>query len=246
MNQTDTIDELKGLDIRLIQPAVGPRVNVDTILLAGFTKVRKDEKICELGCAHGAVSLILAKRSRVPVIGVDIQGHLVEMAGKNAELNGLDGNASFIEGDIRNIGDIFSSQIFDVVVSNPPYGDPSRHRRGKRETESLARHGEACSVDDISRACRHLLGDGGRAYLIFTAERMVELISSMKSAGVEPKAMRPVYPRENRDGTVFLLKAIRGASPGMRLLPPLFIGSAGFKSTDELLRYYTVEGCPCP
>ncbi|MDD4837427.1 MAG: methyltransferase, partial [Dethiosulfovibrio sp.] len=57
-----SLDELKGLNIRLIQPLQGFRVNVDTVLLAGFSKVRRGERVCELGCAHGAVSLILAGR----------------------------------------------------------------------------------------------------------------------------------------------------------------------------------------
>ena len=51
-----------ALKIKQPDEKMGPRVNLDTILLAHFTKPRRREKILELGCAHGAVSLILAKK----------------------------------------------------------------------------------------------------------------------------------------------------------------------------------------
>ncbi|MFA7207982.1 MAG: methyltransferase domain-containing protein, partial [Synergistaceae bacterium] len=83
-------DLLRG-ELKIKQPLEneGPRVNIDTILLAHFTKPKKGEKILEIGCAHGAVSLILAKRGHT-VEGVDIQSHLIEMAGENAAENGLE------------------------------------------------------------------------------------------------------------------------------------------------------------
>lgn len=89
-------DLLRGA-LKIYQPdeREGLRVNVDTILLAHFTHPKRGEKILEIGCAHGAVSLILAKRG-FSVQGVDIQPHLIELAKRNAALNGLD--ADFFRG----------------------------------------------------------------------------------------------------------------------------------------------------
>ena len=51
-------DLLRGA-LKIYQPdeREGLRVNVDTILLAHFTRPKRGEKILEIGCAHGAVSL---------------------------------------------------------------------------------------------------------------------------------------------------------------------------------------------
>ena len=58
----------------MIQPEDGPRVNMDTVLLAGFAGLKNGERAIELGCAHGAVSLILAKRfGGAFVEGLDVQ-----------------------------------------------------------------------------------------------------------------------------------------------------------------------------
>lgn len=246
MTSERTIDELKGTGLILIQPRKGFRVNVDTILLAGFTKVKHGDKVCELGCAHGAVSLILGGRTSAQVTGLDIQADLIEMATENAALNGLSQKVSFLHHDLRLVDQVLPPQGFDVVVSNPPYGDPERHRQGIREGEIMARHGILCSLDDIGRSFGYLLKHGGRGYTVFTAERMVGLMESMRKNGLEPKAVLPVYPRDDKEGSVFLMKSIKGAAPGLRILPPLFIGDCSGNSTEKLLSYYTVEGCPCP
>lgn len=101
-----SLDELKGLNIRLIQPLQGFRVNVDTVLLAGFSKVRRGERVCELGCAHGAVSLILAGRGDVSVTGLDIQADLIEIAKENASINGLSDRVSFCHIDLRDVREV--------------------------------------------------------------------------------------------------------------------------------------------
>lgn len=246
MNLKRSLDELKGTGLRLIQPLQGFRVNVDTILLAGFSKVRRGESVCELGCAHGAVSLILAGRGQVSVTGLDIQPDLIEIARENAFLNDLEDKVSFLHCDLRAVEKTFPPQSFDVVVSNPPYGDPTRHRQGIREGERVARHGVTCSLEDISRSCSYLLRHGGRAYTVFTSERMVALLGAMSRSQMEPKALLPVYPNAKKESSVFLMKSIKGAAPGLRILPPLSIGDGNGGTTEDLLSYYTVEGCPCP
>lgn len=241
-----SLDELKDFGIKLIQPLNGFKVNVDTILLAGFAKAKRGERVCELGCAHGAISLILARRSEVAITALDIQQDLVDMARENADINGLSDRVSFLHCDLREAQRLFPPQSFDVVLSNPPYGDPKRHRQSLNQCENVARHGVTCSLDDLGTAISHLLKHGGRAYTVFTSERVVALMESMRSKGLEPKVILPVYPKEGRDSSVFLMKSIKGAAPGLRLLPPVFIGDEDGRFTDSLLSFYKVEGCPCP
>ena len=52
---------LYGL-LHIWQPLKGPRVSVDSVLLAWYARIKPGERAIELGSAHGAVSLILAKR----------------------------------------------------------------------------------------------------------------------------------------------------------------------------------------
>ena len=113
MCENCTFDEINKL--KLIQPAIGPRVNMDTILLASWVKkIRGNAKFLEAGCASGAVSLLLAKKfmhKNFHITGIDIQGELVKAASENAMINQLDLKADFIEGDLRD-KNLFARESF--------------------------------------------------------------------------------------------------------------------------------------
>ena len=154
-------DLLRGV-LKIKQPGEkeGPRVNLDTILLAHYARPKKREKILEIGCAHGAVSLILAKRGH-SIEGVDIQPHLVEMAAENAAANGLEASARFYTGDIRLHRTIWEAQSYDRIVVNPPYFGPESGDRSPSKAIATAMNGSECTLDDLVRACRYLLKNRG-------------------------------------------------------------------------------------
>lgn len=238
--------------LSLEQPESGPRVNADTVLLAayvrsGFSRWKGEFSLLEMGCASGAVTLILALRfPDIPHLwGMDIQRDLVEMAKTNASANGLRERVSFIEGDIRRIRDYFPPQSFRIVVMNPPYEEPGRGRPCVERAAQTARQGECCSLADVAEAARYLLAERGRLYLVFTANRAGELLSILSSRGLEPKRLRFVHPKPGKKASVFLVDAVRGGKPGMIVEPPLFIADECGEYTGEFLAAYTKEGLPC-
>ncbi|GAB1427171.1 hypothetical protein MASR2M17_05970 [Aminivibrio sp.] len=100
---TFTRDEILCGALTLEQPLPGPRVNVDTILLSAWVRPPFPPSkggILEMGCASGAVVLLLALRFPhvERLMGMDIQKPLVEMARRNALANNLSHRVSFFEG----------------------------------------------------------------------------------------------------------------------------------------------------
>lgn len=200
----------------------------------------------ELGCASGAVSLIVALRfPAVTVTGLEIQEDLAALAGENAALNGLSERVSFLRGDLRDSRSLFPSQSFDCVAVNPPYEDPGRGRPSVSPSDRAARQGFHCSLPDVADAGRYLLKHRGRMYVVFKAERTAELLAALSEKGLEPKRIRFVHPLPGRKASVLLVEALRGGKRGMIVEPPLFIGDGGGNYTDELLAAYTKEGLPC-
>ncbi|MBL3539114.1 methyltransferase [Aminivibrio sp.] len=246
---TVTRDDLLYGALTLRQPAGGPRVNVDTILLAAYVRdtfPRSGGRVMELGCASGAVSLILALRfPAVAVTGLEIQDELAALAEENAVLNGLSERVSVVRGDLRNSGALFPPQLFDCVAMNPPYEEPGCGRPSASSSDRPARQGIWCSLGDMAAAARYLLKHRGRMYVVFRAGRTAELLASLSEQGLEPKRIRFVHPLPGRKASVVLVEALRGGKPGMTVEPPLYIEDGRGNYTEELLAAYTKEGLPC-
>ena len=73
-------------------------------------------RVLDLGCGAGTLALLLA-RDAEKVIGTDINPRAIDMAQRNASMNGI-GNVEFRTGDLYEpVGD----ERFDLIVSQPPY-----------------------------------------------------------------------------------------------------------------------------
>lgn len=234
-------DLLYGV-LKIKQPAgkEGLRVNMDTILLAHFTKPRKCEKILEIGCAHGAISLILAKRG-FTVEGIDIQDHLIEIAKENALFNGLEENVRFYSADIRNYRKIWRAQTFDRIVVNPPYDELKSSNRSPSDERAKAAHGLECTLASIVDASKYLLKNKGRLDMVIRADRTAELFSLLGENSLAPKILRCVHPKPGREAAIVLVESMRAAAHGIIIKPPLFVLDGAGRDTPELLEAYKIS-----
>ena len=89
------------------------------LALANFAKGRK---VLDLFCYTGGFSISAAINGASSVRGVDIKEDWLEMARKNATLNGVSERTEFVKGNaftiLRNIYD--SGEKFDMIIVDPP------------------------------------------------------------------------------------------------------------------------------
>lgn len=241
MPENYTCDEFFSGKLKILQPLTGPRVNLDTILLASWVRLRShDSGIIEAGCASGAISLILAMKSgaKIHVTGLDIQSELIELAKRNAEINTLN-NISFINGDLRD-KNLFPREIFDVLVINPPYESLSRGRLSSNSSRSTARLELSCTVDDVSDFAFRVLKSNGRMFSVFSSERLDVFMNAMTSHRMMPKRIRFVYPKMKYNSGIFLSECVKNGGEGLNILPPLIVRDENNNYTHELLKSYEI------
>ena len=112
--------EFYGLELYVDESALIPRfeteILVDEILKMDCNK----DKILDIGCGSGAISLALADNLiNSYIYGIDISEDALTLSKKNKEKLELK-NVEFFKSDIfSNVKD----NNFDIIVSNPPYID---------------------------------------------------------------------------------------------------------------------------
>jgi tRNA1Val (adenine37-N6)-methyltransferase len=179
------------------------------------------------------ISLALAHRHpSTTVIGLEIQPAMVARARKNVRQNGLGNRIEIIAGDVRAVKTIHEPACCDIVVSNPPYRKSSSGRLSPDREKQIARHEIAGHVDDFLRAAAYLLRAKGRLAFIYSAERSIELLATMRAMRLEPKRLRMVHAFAEAEAALALVEAIKSGRSGVKVLPPLIIYRKG-KSDNE-------------
>ncbi len=215
--------KLKDYDLLIYQPKDGYRFSVDALLLANFSRIKKNSKIIELGSGCGVVSLILSRLSHdCHITAVEIQRDLYNLLEKNIKVNDIT-NILPLFFDIKKLAQRFTSGTFDHVVSNPPFRRVESGRLCLDSQEALARHEILLSLKELIEMSRYLLRPGGKLSLIYPAERMAELVTIMSLKKIEPKRLRFVHPNDKRPARLVLVEGVRDAGQETQIETPLFI-----------------------
>ena len=215
------------------QGASGYRFSIDAVLLAGFAGPLADERLLDLGTGCGIIPLILAFRyPNVVAFGIEIQQDLAALAISNVAANHMQDRITVLQEDMCDLKPKMIGGPVDVVVCNPPFRKPSSGRLNPDVQRAIARHELKVSLADVLQTGRRMLRTAGRFMTIYTAQRVVELLSQMRLEGIEPKFMRSIHSQADTEAKLVLVEGIKGARPGTRLGPPLII----YDSTGDYCR----------
>ncbi|MCW5206261.1 methyltransferase [Desulfobulbus sp. F5] len=82
----------------------GYRFSVDAVLLAHFCCPTERDRVLDIGCGCGVISLILCHRfPQLRLTGIELQPALAKLSQSNAEANGWQERFIVQEGDLRQI-----------------------------------------------------------------------------------------------------------------------------------------------
>jgi tRNA1(Val) A37 N6-methylase TrmN6 len=239
------IENIAGNRLLRLQPSpvVGYRHSLDPFLLASFVQVKpSDRRVVDLGTGSGIIALLLALRcADITVTGVELQESLADLARQNVTLNDLDAKLVILNKDIRKAAEWAFPQTVDLVVSNPPYRGAGTGYSSPDPGRAAARHELAGGLEDFVAAAAWLLKNGGRFSLIFLAERLTDLLTTLRQKNLEPKRLRMVHSRVGDPARLVLVEGRRGGRPGLAVEPPLYIYD-GEDYTPEVLACYEAGG----
>lgn len=239
MREGERLDDLQIKGYKIIQRPGRFCFGMDAVLLSSFAKVKRHERALDLGTGTGILPILLeAKNEGARYIGLEIQEESADMARRSVEFNGLGDRIDIITGDIREASAIFGPASFQVITVNPPYMIGEHGLRNENEALYVARHEVLCTLEDVLRESARLLAPRGRFYMVHRPFRLPEILAGMSKYGMEPKRMRLVYPRVEKEPNMVLVEGLRGGNPRMKVEPPLIVYREDGKYTSEVLRLY--------
>ena len=237
----DKVTEFKALwpDGPVFAQAEHFRLGTDCVLLADFVPVSSARRGIDLGCASGAIALLLLSRTeRLHMTGLEILPEAARLARENMARNGLTERSCIVAGDIRRHRELFKTGSFDLVVANPPYFPVGSGPQPADKARAAARGETDCTLEELCAAAAYLCRTGGSFCLVHRPERLAEVFCAMSAAGLEPKRLRLVCARPGAAPSLVLIEGRRGGRPGLRVEPDLVLCDGGGAESAEFKRIY--------
>jgi tRNA1(Val) A37 N6-methylase TrmN6 len=224
-----TDDRVLGGKLLLRQPASGHRAGHDAILLAAATSARSGQRVVDFGAGVGTAGLAVAKR--VPGLSlalVEINPHLADFARHNAETNDL--AADVITLDIAANAETFSAaglspDSADVILMNPPFNDPARHRASPDKTREIAHVATEETLANWIHAARRVLKSNGVLTMIWRADGIADVLAAL-DRGFGSLALMPLHGDASAPAIRILVRAVKGGRAPAAIHPGIALRDA--------------------
>jgi len=230
-------DTLLGGRVKVAQPADGYRVAVDAVLLAAAIDAGAGERVLDLGCGVGSVSLCLAwRRPEVRVVGLDRDPVFLAHATANAKANGMDARVTFLEGDVLDAPNAIRAG-FDQVMLNPPYLKAGSATVSAHPLKAAATAEGAATLGDWVACARAALKPDGIVTMIHRADRLGDCLAALHGFG--GIVVLPIHPKADRPAKRILIRARLGSGEPLAILPGFTLHQADGRFTaaaDAILR----------
>ena len=214
------------------------RLSTDSVLLAHFAAGIRADKIIDIGCGAGVLTVLLSHaRPGVRVEGIEIQQESAELSRANLAENGFDPSA-VICGDVREYRELLRAGNYGLVVSNPPYFPVESGYNAPLDSRAIARDERCLTLSELCAAAKYLCRWGGAFALVHRPERLSEIFCTLTKHGLEPKRLRMVQYKATHAPNLVLIEARRGGKPGLNIEKPLILCNADGSDTEEVRSIY--------
>ena len=240
LKENERIDDLELNNLKIIQNKNGFCFGMDSVLLSDFAKnIKPNTKVIDLGTGTGILPILLSAKTKASkIVGIEIQEDVANMANRSVELNNLQNRLEIICENIKNLKNVYETNSFDAIVTNPPYKTKGTGGINKLKSKLISRHEITADLEDFISISSYLLKDQSNIYMVHRPERLVDILSIFRKYKLEPKELKLVQPNCGKAPNLVLIKATKNAKPFLKIDKPLYIYKSDGTYTEELLKIY--------
>lgn len=214
-----TFDYLHGTNISLYQRKDMFRINTDTALLANFMKIKKGERVLDIGTNNGALLLVANQFHPSHLYGVDLQQEAIDLAMYNMEVHNIE-EVTLYQGDVCEL----ALPKVHVIVCNPPYFKVDQQSNiNVSSTLAIARHETYLTFDKLCAKASSLLDEKGRFYLVHRANRIREIMCVLATYRMETRTIQFIYDKNKKEAVGVLIEAIKDGKVSAHVLEGIYI-----------------------
>lgn len=239
LREGERLDDLQCRGYWIIQNPDIFCFGMDAVLLADFTSGKKHAKAIDLGTGTGVIPMLMEARGKADSFtGLEIQAYSADMAKRSVAYNDLQDKIEIVNGDIKEVPQMFEAASFDIVTSNPPYIKGNHGLENDCSPKNIARHEILLSLEDVVAAAAHLLKEGGTFSMVHKPFRMAEIIRLLSKYRLEPKRICMVQPYADKEPNMLLIESRKGGNPMVKIEPTLVVYKKDGSYTEDLLHRY--------
>ena len=226
-------------NLKIIQDPEMFSFSLDSVLLPNFITINKNiNKVLDIGTGNGPIPLILSTKTKAQIIGIEIQEEVSNMAKESIKINNLEKQITIINNDIKN--EPFENESFDIITCNPPYFAVEKDSKfNKNDYKTIARHEINLNLDELFKIAKKILKNNGIIGLVHRPERLIDILQTMRKYNIEPKKIRFIYPKKNKEANILLIEGKKNGNKGLKVLPPLYSHNEDGTYTEEIIKYFS-------
>lgn len=211
-------------NLKMYQPADAFRMTSDALALANFVNFNfSDKEVLDIGTGLAGIPLVLSSRSGAHITGVEIEKYVADIAIQSVLYNQLTDRITIVNQDIKEYARDCSPNIYDIIVSNPPYYSLDDGYLNDSTIIQGARHDVRLQLEDIFIVATKLLKNNGKLLLVFTTDRMIEVINLYQKYHFSIKRIQFIHGTIQKSAKTFLIEGAKNGKKGTKVSSPLIL-----------------------
>lgn len=227
----------------IFQRVRGHRHSIDDAVTGWYAlqKCPGARRYLDLGTGVGTVGMIVLEGlgQRAHMTCVEAQETSFQLLRANLECNGLNGQATAIHGDLR---DLALGAEFDLITGSPPYFPPHAGTLPKDPQKAYARFELRGNVGDYARIAKRHLHQNGAFVFCFPHQQKQRGIDLVEQQGFRIATCRDVLPTRNSKPLFSVFAAHIGGCGRTIEEPSLIVEGDDGRYSPEMLAIQSTRG----
>ena len=214
-------------NLKIYQYKEGFKFSLDSVLLAEYAEIRKNDKaIIDLCTGNAVIPIILNSKYHKKIIGMEIQEEIAFLAKESIIENKMENNIEIICDSVLKVKNYFPGNNFDVVLCNPPYFKVhDKDYINDNLVKGVARHEIEINLEQVIETASYLLNSHGRFYMVHIPERIDEVFVYAYQNHLAVKSISFISSKEGKEPVLCLFTMMKDGKFGCRVKPNVLIGN---------------------